>query len=92
MNNLKHLLLIIPIILYYLIESLVIGSVIFFIWKFKFQFRFDFSLDYFDCVFFIWIFKMIFFDVFKINNAFTELTNDEHNASDDNDDQQITFS
>lgn len=91
MSNLKHLLLIVPIIFYYLIESIIIGSVVFLIWKFKFQLRFDFSLDYFDCVFIIWIIKMIFFDVFKISNTFTALTTDMDN-NDNDDEQQITFS
>jgi hypothetical protein len=79
----KNMIYILPILLYYLIESLLIGGIIWLGWILMFQQKFNFTLSYFNVVFIVWTFKMIFFDIFKIStffiNAFKTDNNKEEN-------------
>lgn len=78
MCPLKNLVYIIPIYLYYLIESLFLGMIVSLIWKIMFQKRFTFELSYFDFVVFIWVIKVLLFDIFKVNPFFTKNMNEEN--------------
>lgn len=64
--NLKSLLLIIPIMMYYLIESFFIAIFINTAWKFILQPQFNITLTYIHWVFIIWIVKVLTFDAMKI--------------------------
>lgn len=90
MNNLKNLLFIFPIILYYLVESIVIGCIVYLIWHFILQFKFNFTLSYFDIVFIIWIIKIVLFDIFKVSDRFTLPNDFDDNQDDEN--NQVTLS
>jgi len=90
MNNLKNLLFILPIILYYLIESIVIGFIVYLIWHFIFQIKFNFTLSYFEIVFIIWVIKIVLFDIFKVSDRFTLPNDPEDNQDEEN--NQMTLS
>lgn len=70
MIPLKSLLMIIPIMFYYLIESFFIGLFVSVGWKFILQPQFDIQLSYLTWVIIIWIVKVILFDPIKIAAAF----------------------
>jgi len=68
MNIFKNLIYIIPLLIYYFFESIFIGVIIYFIWKWVFEWRFTFPpLTYFDWVMIVFIIKMLLFDLFKIS-------------------------
>jgi hypothetical protein len=75
MGNIKNIFYIIPILFYYLIESMFLGLIIFAIWKIGFQWRFAFRLSYLDWVMIVWVCKMIFFDIFKLSSTFAPTNN-----------------
>jgi hypothetical protein len=85
MNSFKNLFFILPIILYYLIESIFIGFIVYLIWYFIFQIRFNFALSYHEIVFIIWAIKLSLFDIFKVSDRFTL-------PQDNQDDNQIKLS
>ena len=70
MIPLKSLLMIIPIMFYYLIESFFIGLFVSVGWKFILQPQFDIQLSYLTWVIIIWIVKVILFDPIKIAAVF----------------------
>jgi hypothetical protein len=61
----KQLFYIIPVMLYYFIESIISATPINLIWKFFFAPKFNFEILYIHWVLIIWMIKVIFFDVFK---------------------------
>lgn len=73
MGFLKNVAYIFPVMFYYLLESLILGVVIFLIWRFLLFQIFKFPITYFQWVGIIWIIKVLFFDIFKlINNGGVE--------------------
>ena len=64
--NIRALLFIIPIMIYYLIESFFIALFVNTAWKFILQPQFSFVLTYIHWVFIIWIVKVLMFDAIKI--------------------------
>lgn len=92
MNSLKNLIFILPIILYYLIESIVIGFIVYLIWHFIFQIKFDFTLSYFEIVFIIWVIKIVLFDIFKVSDRFTLPNDSQDENGDDEENNQIKLS
>ena len=69
MIPLKSLLMIIPIMFYYLIESFFIGLFINTAWRYILQSQFNIELSYLHWVFIIWIIKVILFDPIKLATA-----------------------
>jgi hypothetical protein len=70
MDNIKNLLFLIPIMLYYFAESMVVAIFVTLVWR---AFLTDFTgiyIKYFQWVAIIWILKVIFFDVFKMMAGF----------------------
>ena len=81
MSLLKNLFLIIPVMLYYFIESLISGLAVMFLYDYFLLSLTGFEITYKQWVVIIWIIKIIFFDVFKFNhvqnNVFEEENNEE---------------
>lgn len=79
---LRNLIFLIPIIFYYLFESILLAIFINLPWMFIFQPKFNFHISYLDWVFIIWVCKLILFDVFKlvsgVNNNINNLNNDDN--------------
>lgn len=81
MINIKGIISIIPIMIYYLVESFIISLPVSLVWESFLQpvFEFDFHLKYMNWVWIIWICKCILFDVYKIS-----VFNNKNNEEDDN--------
>ena len=82
----RSLLMIIPIMFYYLIESFFIGLFVSVAWKFILQPQFDIQLSYLSWVIIIWIVKVILFDPIKIAAALKNqivLKNNDENVQTD---------
>lgn len=62
---LNNLMFIIPVMVYYVVEALIVGIFITYIWKFIVAPHFG-NLGYFQIVGLYWIVKMLTFDVFKL--------------------------
>jgi len=67
---LKNILFLIPIMIYYLIESIILALFINLVWKLILQSKFNIYLSYLDWVAIIWIIKVVFFDIFKLLGNF----------------------
>lgn len=65
--NIKSILQLIPIYIYYLIESMVHALPITLIWKYNLSKIFNVELSYINWVWIIWVIKILMFDVLKIN-------------------------
>jgi hypothetical protein len=85
MENMKNLLYLIPIVFYYLIESVIIGGVIYVIYILILKSIFFVNIDYFQWVSITWIFKMLLFNVYNTipnqpnNNEYNNQENDDEN-------------
>lgn len=66
MDNLKNLFYIIPVMLYYFVESMIISIFVSIVWRLLLAPGLDFYIGYFQWVAMIWIVKVVFFDVFKL--------------------------
>ena len=91
MNPFKNLLYIIIILVYYMIESIILGIPIYLIWRFKLELIFKIHINYIDWVYIIWIIKVLFFDIFKISSFYTDIPNDINNNNKNND-KHLTLS
>jgi hypothetical protein len=67
---LKNILFLIPIMIYYFIESIILALFINLVWKLILQSKFNIYLSYLDWVAIIWIIKVVFFDIFKLLGNF----------------------
>jgi hypothetical protein len=86
MGHLRNLLYIMPIILYYLIESMFLAVIIYPIWRFILCEKLNgLPLSYSDWVFIIWIIKILLFDIFKVTSFF--LYGDNDKTTENNDDE-----
>jgi len=65
MKELANLFMVLTFVIYFFIESLIVGGVLFFAWNTAFYKFFAVDLSYFNCVFAVWAFKVIRFDLFK---------------------------
>lgn len=81
----RNLLFIIPVMVYYFFESLIIALFISVIWKYFLSESTDIYLTYFQWVLVIWIIKVIFFDVFKLITGVNNANNNNINNSEQND-------
>ena len=61
----RNLFILLPIMGYYLLESLLIALFVSFVWNFFLQQLFNINVSYLQWVAIIWIIKIIFFDLFK---------------------------
>jgi hypothetical protein len=75
MDNLKNLLFIFPVMLYYFFESLIAALFVAFVWRFALQPTLGIEIGYFKWVAIIWIIKVVFFDVFKLISGLTSMNN-----------------
>ena len=73
MDKIKPILLLFPVMGYYLIESIIMALFISPVWKLMLQVKFDMFISYWEWVFIIWIIKVIFFDVFKLVNGLNSM-------------------
>ena len=90
MDNLKNLLMLIPMMLYYFIEALFVGMFVSVLWRFFLSELFNLYITYFQWVIIIWIVKVILFDVFKLlavfsNAAIGLIQQEEKNNKNEND-------
>lgn len=77
--NLRNLGYILPVLMYYFIESIIIGIPVWVVWKFMLSSRFfDFEITYFEWVGIIFIIKAIFYDVFKVIFSVISTQNNEN--------------
>lgn len=65
----RSLLSIIPIIIYYLVESFFVALFVNTAWRYILQSQFSIELSYLHWVFIIWIIKVILFDPIKLATA-----------------------
>ena len=65
-NMLKNVSYLLPIMFYFMVESIILGIFISFAWRFVLSPVFNVDITYFQWVILIWIIKMVFFDVFKL--------------------------
>jgi len=70
MDNLKNILFIIPVMLYYFVEAMVVGIFITLVWRIFLAEALNIYIGYFQWVAIIWIIKVLLFDVFKLISAF----------------------
>lgn len=77
MQIIKNALIVLPVMGYYLIESMIIALFISFVWNFFLEELFHISISYFQWIGIIWIIKIIFFDVFKLLSAVNNNDNKE---------------
>ena len=87
MNDLlKNIFFLIPIMLYYFVESMLAAIFVTLVWRVFLVDLFGVYITYFQWVAIIWIFKVIFFDVFKIFSMFMAVPpqNQEQNNNDYN--------
>lgn len=80
MSLLKNLFLILPVMIYYFIESMISGLFIMLVYNYMIFPLTEFDITYRQWVCIIWIIKVIFFDVFKFNHI-------QNNVFEDNDDE-----
>jgi hypothetical protein len=67
MDIFKNIFYILPVLMYYFVESIIIGFFIYLLWIFSLQqLFFNFKIGYIEWVFIIFCIKAIFFDVFKL--------------------------
>lgn len=81
MSMFKSLLLYIPIMIFYLIESLFLAIFVNTAWKYVLETQFEIKINYIHWVFIIWIMKILMFDILKFaininNNTFKQEKND----------------
>jgi hypothetical protein len=65
-ETLKNLMYLVPVMLYYFFESVIIAIFVSFVWRFVLQPKIGLVIGYFDWVCLIWIVKVILFDIFKL--------------------------
>lgn len=83
--NLRNLGYILPVLMYYFIESIVIGLPVWAVWKFTLSAKFfNFEITYFEWVGIIFIIKAIFYDVFKIIFSVMSTQNNDINDINNN--------
>lgn len=78
MQLFKNLLIVLPVMGYYLIESMIIALFISFVWNFLLNELFRINISYFQWVGMIWIIKIIFFDIFKLISAVNNNNNEKN--------------
>lgn len=84
-ETLKNLIYLVPIILYYFFESIIIAAFVTFVWKLVLQPKIGLEIDYFDWVCLIWIVKVTLFDIFKLMAGMGNMLNkNENNNKSDN--------
>lgn len=84
--NLKNLGYILPVLMYYFIESICIGIPVWAVWKFMLSTKFfNFEITYFEWVGIIFIIKAIFYDVFKLLFTLGTTIITQNNENNDND-------
>ena len=67
MSILKNMYYILPVLMYYFIESIIIGFIIYLFWILSLKnLFFNFEIEYVEWVIIIFCIKAIFFDVFKL--------------------------
>ena len=88
--DLKNLLFLIPIMIYYFFESLRAAVFINIGWKYVLYPLTGVYITYFQWVIIIWIIKVIFFDVFKLLSGFNSTPPPKND--DDNDNQYNAYS
>lgn len=83
-TDLKYLLFLFPVMLYYFVESALAGIFVYLAWKFVLQPTFNIEITYFQWVIIIWIIKVIFFDIFKLLASFMNTNNNPTNNTENN--------
>mgnify|MGYP001571990488 CR=1 FL=1 len=87
-DNLKNILFIFPVMVYYFFESIIIAIFISIVWKFALQQLTTINITYFQWVCIIWIIKVIFFDVFKLLSGLSTMNN-QNNKIDKTKEKQV---
>jgi len=75
LENLKNILFIFPVMVYYFFESLIISIFISFVFDFVLSSIININISYFQWVCIIWIIKIVFFDVFKLISGLSTMNN-----------------
>jgi hypothetical protein len=84
MDNLKNLLYLIPVMIYYFIESMFTGLFVTLVWRAFLAQPLNVYITYFQWVAIIWIIKVLFFDVFKLISAFMFMPPQNQNNENNN--------
>jgi hypothetical protein len=63
--DLKSLFFVVPVMIYYFIESLITAAFVSFVWRFLLAEQLNTHIGYFQWVGIIWIAKVLLFDIFK---------------------------
>ena len=79
MQYMRNLFILLPIMGYYLLESLLIALFVSLVWNHFLQQLFKTNVSYLQWVAIIWIIKIIFFDLFK---TFLRTINNNDNNND----------
>ena len=93
MSLLKNLFLIIPVMIYYFIESMISGLFVMLVYDNMLYQLFTYEVSYKQWVCMIWIIKVIFFDVFKFNHTTNDVfENNNANTNENNNNNNVTLS
>lgn len=74
-NNIKNLMFLVPVMGYYILESVIISIPVFFTYRFFILPITNVNITYLQWVAIIWIIKVIFFDVFKLISGLSTMPN-----------------
>lgn len=66
MDNFRNVLFLFPVMVYYLLESMIAAIFVWIVWKFVLLQLTGIQIRYIQWVAIIWIIKVVFFDVFKL--------------------------
>jgi len=77
--SIKNFLILVPIAIYYMIESFCLALLIDMVWRYFLQDCFKFELTYMNWVAIIFIMKLLLFDIFKANNNINNTNNINNN-------------
>jgi hypothetical protein len=90
MDNLKNLLFLVPIMIYYFFESIFAALFVNVVYKYTLFTLTDVYITYFQWVAIIWIIKVVFFDVFKLISGLSNIP--PQKQENDNDNQYNQYS
>ena len=86
-DSLKNILYLVPVMIYYFLESLIIAVFVKFAWRFVIEPSSGIEITYFQWVIIIWTIKVVFFDIFKMFASFGAVKIEKNNDDDKSDEK-----
>jgi hypothetical protein len=83
MDIIKTILMLFPVMIFYLVEAMFSAIFVNLAWRFILQPKFGIEITYFDWVAIIWIIKILLFDVFKMLNGVNIINNPTNRENDE---------